>query len=193
MQNALWLFKASALIQWSEYSSSTCKLLRWNCLCLSPVCMSDQISFFLRTHTCVWKYAPLAVLSFLLCFCSLLWCFSFPVGDPRSLGIIVSCMSDYYMSCRNKRDYSPCVACLHICVCACKQFSQVLLCTQLSCYSPVVTLHCCYWFIFSLFVFVIPEDNMKSSHDTWSAAAMLLLFWSLLLYSTYIDTKWLTV
>ena len=88
-------------------------------LCFSLIVVSENIPF--------WQSSV-----FFLLFCSLLLCFSFPEGDPMSVGIIVSCTIDY-MSCSENRNYSPLDLPLLL----------LLNSRALSFYSPVVTLLCC--------------------------------------------------
>lgn len=81
-----------------------------------------------------------------------------------SVGIIVSCTIDY-MSCSENRNYSPP---LIFPVVGVEQQSLVIL---LPCsHSALLS----FWLIL-LFgsVLFIPQDHMKSSHDTYSAATML--------------------
>lgn len=141
MHSASWLFKQVLhVFQWTGCLSSTCKLLRWNCLRL-PIVLSNWISFSLTSIVCL-KIFPFGnPLSIFLLFNSLLLCFSFPVGDPWSLGIIVSCTIDC-MSCNENRDYGP--SCVCVCMHSFVQVLFLLFCsTELLFYSPVFTPRCC--------------------------------------------------
>lgn len=102
--------------------------------------------------------------SFVMLFISCRW--------ARSLGIIVSCTIDC-MSLSKNRDYPPLCVCAFVCV-----HTHIEAGARLVFFFPLCshTALLCFWFLLLLdSVFFIPEDNMKSSHDTYNAATRLLI------------------
>lgn len=158
----------------SSYATSAFDLIvRTLCLHLltvkmnpSPVCIVRlNFPFPSRSQLCL-KVHPFGNLLFLFpssFFEFLLLCFSFPVGDPRSQGIIVSCTIDY-MSCREERLRAPILRLWAFVFVHAHIFAQVVLNSRvLSFHCSVVVPHCwvsSFFFLFGIVGF-ISEDNMK--------------------------------
>lgn len=158
----------------SSYATSAFDLIvRTLCLHLltvkmnpSPVCIVRlNFPFPSRSQLCL-KVHPFGNLLFLFpssFFEFLLLCFSFPVGDPRSQGIIVSCTIDY-MSYREERLRAPFLRLWAFVFVHAHIFAQVVLNSRvLSFHCSVVVPHCwvsSFFFLFGIVGF-ISEDNMK--------------------------------
>lgn len=119
----------------------------------------QTISFILHTHSCVWKYSPLAILSFV-----------FLLFSPTFVMLSISCRWSHVI-CHNCMP-PPLPLCVFACTLSCRcwtvqtcQFLQLLPCRHTA---LLFLAH-----LLSSGVLFIPEDKMKSSHDTYNAATML--------------------